>query len=85
MYSPTTSILNIPQASREVPGREVEAAGQIEDALAGECSHHTQDRVTLGPFQRRRLGVLVVFADDVVILCAWLRHGLLRVRVPLVC
>jgi hypothetical protein len=69
----------------EQTGIEAEAAGQIQDALPGERPDHAQDRIAFGPFQRRRPGVLVVFAADMVILRSRLRHACLLVFVPLTC
>ena len=63
--------LNEERRARE----EAEATSHIQDALAGEGSCHLEDRIHLGPSQRGCLGVLVIFAADVVILCGWLRHG----------
>ena len=61
----------------ELPGVETEAAGQIKDALPGECPHHAEDRIALGPFQRGCLRIHVVLAVDVIILRWVLRHGCL--------
>ena len=38
----------------ELPGVEADAASQIQDAVPGECTHHAEDRITLGPLQRGR-------------------------------
>jgi hypothetical protein len=61
---------------------KAQATGHIQDALAAECPRHSQDRVHLGPSQRGCPRELVVFAADVVVLCAWLGHGGLLVFVP---
>ena len=44
-----------------------------------ECPHHAEERIALGPFQRGRAGILVVFAADVVILGPLRRHRFLLV------
>jgi hypothetical protein len=64
---------------------ETEATGEIQDALAGEVAHHAEEGIALGPFQRGRPRVFIIFAANLVILRCLLHAVFLLVFLQLAC